>query len=132
LYFNLRPWDFQGGYPCLWSEYTVSVPEFYYYVTLTQGYQPYYINDRKDRVDNFSVTDNHTASARDRSNFSAGVTDFRWVMKDVPALKVESYTSTIKNHLSRIQFQLAELRRPYMPKNVMGTWSQAMYRIIER
>ena len=52
--FNLQPWDFQGEYPCLWSEYNVSLPEFYYYVTLTQGYQPFYIKDRKDRRDNFT------------------------------------------------------------------------------
>ncbi len=123
--FNLQPWDFQSEYPCLWSEYNVSMPEFYYYVTLTQGYQPFYIQDRKDRRDNFSVIDNNTAGATDRSSFSAGVTDFRWVMKDVPALKEESYTSTINNHLSRIQFQLAELRDPFIPKKIMGTWQQA-------
>ncbi len=35
--FNLQPWDFQGSYPCLWSEYNVSMPEFYYYVTLIAG-----------------------------------------------------------------------------------------------
>ena len=35
--FNLQPWDFQGEYPRLWSEYNVSMPEFYYYVTLIAG-----------------------------------------------------------------------------------------------
>jgi hypothetical protein len=129
--FNLQPWDFQGEYPCLWSEYNVTIPEFYYYVTLTQGYQPFYIQDRKDRRDNFTVTDNNTAGASDRSNFTAGVTDFRWVMKDVPALKEESYTSTINNHLSRIQFQLAELRHPFIPKNIMGTWQQACTELLK-
>jgi transglutaminase-like putative cysteine protease len=129
--FNLQPWDFQGEYPCLWSEYKVSLPEFYYYVTLTQGYQPFYISDRKDRRDNFIVTDNNTAGASDRSAFSAGVTDFRWAMKDVPALKEESYTSTINNHLSRIQFQLSELRHPFTPKNVMGTWEQACTELLK-
>ncbi|HKO80710.1 MAG TPA: DUF3857 domain-containing protein, partial [Chitinophagaceae bacterium] len=123
--FNLQPWDFQSEYPCLWSEYNVSMPEFYYYVTLMQGYQPFYIQDRKDRRETFTVTDNNTSGASDRSSFSAGVTNFRWVMKDVPAMKEESYTSTINNHLSRIQFQLAEYRHPFTPKNVMGTWQQA-------
>jgi hypothetical protein len=129
--FNLQPWDFQSDYPCLWSEYNVSMPEFYYYVTLTQGYQPFYIRDRKDRRDNFTLTDNNTAGASDRSNFSAGVTDFRWVMKDVPALKEENYTSTIKNHLARMEFQLAELRHPFTPRNVMGTWPQACSELLK-
>ena len=121
---NLQPWSFQGEYPCLWSEYNVSMPEFYYYVTLTQGYQPFYIRDKKDRRETYNVTDNNTAGASDRTNFTAGVTDFRWVMKDVPALKEESYTSSIKNHVARIEFQLAELRHPFIPKNIMGTWQQ--------
>lgn len=123
--FNLQPWDFQGQYPCLWSEYNVTLPEFYYYVTLSQGFQPYHIQTRKDRTGSFSVVDDNGAAASRRSSFSAGVTDFRWVMKDVPALKEESYTSTINNHLARIQFQLAELRHPFIPKNIMGTWQQA-------
>lgn len=129
--FNLQPWDFQSEYPCLWSEYKVSLPEFYYYVTLSQGYQPFFINERKDRRDNFTVSDNNTAGASDRSTFSAGVTDFRWAMKDIPALKEESYTSTINNHLSRIQFQLAEIRAPFNPKNIMGTWEDACSELLK-
>lgn len=130
--FNLQPWDFQGQYPCLWSEYNVTLPEFYYYVTLSQGFQPYHIQTRKDRSGSFSVVDDNGARASNRSSFSAGVTDFRWVMKDVPALKEESYTSTINNHLARIQFQLAELRHPYVPKNIMGTWQQASEELLKR
>lgn len=129
--FNLQPWDFQGDYPRLWSEYTVSMPEFYYYVTLTQGYQAYYIQDRKDRRANFDLIDNNSAGATDRSSFSAGVTDFRWVMKDVPPLKEESYTSTINNHLARIQFQLSEVRDPFVPKKIMGTWEQACSELLK-
>jgi len=129
--FNLQPWEFQSEYPGLWSEYNVSMPEFYYYVTLTQGYQRFHMQDRKDRVDNFVLTDNNGAAASDRTSFTAGVTDFRWVMKDVPALKEESYTSTIKNHLARIEFQLAEIRHPFIPKNVMGTWTQACSELLK-
>lgn len=122
--FNLQPWEFQGGYPRLWSEYNVSMPEFYYYVTLMQGYQSFYIRDQKNRTDNFNFSDTRTAGATERSNFTAGVTDYRWVMKDVPALKEESFTSTLDNHIAKIQFQLAELRYPYTPRNIMGTWTQ--------
>lgn len=122
--FNLQPWRFQGNYPRLWSEYTVSLPEFYYYVTLTQGYQAYYIKDQKSSTDNFTLTDSRSAGASDRVNFTAGVTDFRYVMKDVPALKQEEFTSTLENHIAKIEFQLAELRYPLTPRNIMGTWQQ--------
>jgi hypothetical protein len=31
------------------------MPEFLYYVTLSQGYQQFYLKDQKDKVRNFSV-----------------------------------------------------------------------------
>jgi hypothetical protein len=123
--FNLQPWQFQGEYPRLWSEYNVSMPEFYYYVTLSQGYQPFFIKDQKNRTASFVHSDNSGTGATDRTNFSAGVTDYRWVMKNVPALKEESFTSTIDNHIAKIEFQLAELRHPFVQKNIMGTWTDA-------
>ena len=124
--FRLRPWEFQGEYPTLWSEYIVGMPQFLYYVSLTQGSQEFYIKEAKDKIAQFSLeipkTEIMLSGTKDRMSFSAGITFFRWVMKDVPALKEESYTSTISNHVARIEFQLAEYREPYVPKKVMSTW----------
>ncbi|MBO9659296.1 MAG: DUF3857 domain-containing protein [Chitinophagaceae bacterium] len=128
--FNLRPWNFQDRYPTLWSEYVVGMPEFLNYVSLTQGYQSFYLKETKDKRESFSVEVPRPgvmhANATDRVNFSAGITFFRWVMKDVPALKEEGFTSTISNHVSRIEFQLSEYREPFTPKKVMSTWSETV------
>lgn len=121
--FNLQPWDFQGQYPCLWSEYNVSMPEFFYYVKLSHGYLPLFEESKVDRAGTFVVADVRNTGAS-RSQFNAGVTDFKWVMKDVPALKEENFTSTLKNHLAGIEFQLAEYRQPLTYRNIMGTWQQ--------
>ena len=32
---NLQPWEFQGAYPRLWSEYNLTLPAFFHYVFLT-------------------------------------------------------------------------------------------------
>ena len=120
--FNFQPWEFQGAYPCLWSEYNVSIPEFFYYVRLTQGYKAFSQQDQKERTANFKLADYTGAERADRFDFNAQVTDYHWVMDNIPALKEESYTSTIKNHIARIEFQLAELRPPYVRKNIMGNW----------
>ncbi len=40
----------------------------------------------------------------------------------MPALKEENYTSTINNHISKIEFQLSEYREPLVYRNIMGTW----------
>jgi hypothetical protein len=133
--FNLRPWEFQHSYPALWSEYVVAMPEFLNYVSLTQGYQPFYIKEQKDKRESFNVEMERDQLLRgagsERINFSAGVTSFRWVMKDVPALKEESYTSTLSNHLSRIEFQLAEYREPFVPRKVMHTWAETAQRLLD-
>jgi hypothetical protein len=46
------------------------------------------------------------------------------VIKNVPALKEENFTSALKNHITRIEFQLAELRPPYAYKNFVQSWSK--------
>lgn len=120
--FNLHPWEFQGSIPELWSEYNLKLPEFLGYVFLTQGYQKYYINDRKDNRANFTVRDTRGTESSSNESFDANVTDYHWVMKDVPALKEEGYVSTIDNDIDKIEFQMSDIRYPLTPRNVMGTW----------
>ncbi len=120
--FNLQPWDFQGQYPRLWSEYTVGMPAFYTYITLSQGYQPFLEKTQKTNIVNFQLNDPGGAGATEKYSFNSNVTTFKWVMKDVPALKTESYTSTLKNHIARIEFQLQSIGDPFQFKNVMNTW----------
>lgn len=126
--FNLQPWTFQDEYPCLWSEYQVAIPDFFNYVSLGQGYVPYFINKATssyksynvlERGESLSERDNHVA-------IMANVTNTRWVIKDVPAIKEENFTSTLKNHLSKIEFQLSQYRFPNSPvKVIMGNWVSA-------
>jgi hypothetical protein len=122
--FNLQPWEFQGQSPVLWSEYNLRLPEFLGYVFLTQGYHKFDINERKDNRTRFTIRDSRGAGATESVTFDASVTDFHWVMKEVPALRRESFTSTLKNHIAKIEFQLSDYRYPLTPQNVMGTWTK--------
>jgi hypothetical protein len=113
---HLRDWDFQGSYPRMWSEYEVMIPEVLDYVTLSQGYRKYDIN----KTDEFSQDFTFSNSARTADQASSGsykwrVFSHRWVMKSVPALKTEPFTSTINNHISKIEFQLSRIILPREP-----------------
>src|SRR5947207_5755959 len=88
---NLQPWEFQGNYPTLWSEYNLRLPAFFNYVFLGQGYQKFSIQTRKDTRSNFNVLIDNGAARSDNFSFQASVTDYRWVIKDAPALKEEGY-----------------------------------------
>ena len=128
---NLQPWAFQGAYPRLWSEYNLALPEFLGYVFLTRGYKKYDINDKKLRSESFTILDSRGIGASERYQFTANVSDNRWVMKNVPALKEESFTSTIDNHIAKIEFQLSEYRQPLTYRNIMGSWPKLANDLME-
>ena len=121
--FELQPWAFQGEYPCLWSEYQVDMPAFFQYVTLSYGFVPFAINTTDSRSVSFSLTFPGGAERDDHESFEDNVVTHRWVMKNVPALKEEPYTTSLYNYLARIEFQLASERFSFgVYKDFMGNW----------
>ncbi|MGG9970200.1 DUF3858 domain-containing protein [Ferruginibacter sp. SUN002] len=123
--FNLHAWNFQGSYPRVWSEYTTKVPEFFEYVFLSQGYHPFFKKNNKSYHGDYYVTVDYNGAygSPDHLKLSGTETENTWIMKDVPALKEEKYTSSIKNHIARIEFQMSGYKFPNQPpKKVMGDW----------
>ena len=120
---NLQPWEFQGGYPRLWSEYNLTLPAFFNYVFLTQGYLKYDINDRKQGNTVYNVAISEGTGPTERIRLESSYTDYRWVIKNAPALKEEAYTSTINNYTTKIEFQLSEYRPPLQYRSFLGSWA---------
>lgn len=120
---NLQSWYFQGQYPRLWSEYTVDLPEFFNYVVLFQGYQDLFDKAVKNNSSSYSVTQQGGTQQSQTLHISAGVTSTRWMMKNVPALKQEPFTSSLSNHISKLNFQLSQYRFPNEPvEEKMPNW----------
>jgi hypothetical protein len=127
--FNIQPWNFQGAAPKLWSEYKVTIPQFLNYILIAQGYLPFYAKDRKDKAGDFTIEQKKDGPygidvGSDKLSIHCGVTDFRWVMKDVPAMKEEAFTSTVDNYIQKMEFQLSGYQDPLVEKKVMNTWEQ--------
>ena len=131
--FNLQPWEFQGSYPSVWSEYKVSIPEFFDYVILAQGFVKYDINEHPTRFSTYNVRVSEDATQKSEEvKVDATVTDHRWVIKNIPALTEEKYTSSVDNYLAKIEFQLSGYNfkgQPY--QNVMGSWKTASEKLLE-
>jgi len=107
---DLRSWYFQGEYPKLWSEYTITVPSIYDFAIIKQGYHPYVISEAKQSEQTYNIL-NPGSSASDRSetfSFRATTTTNIWAMENVPPLKKESFTTTLDNHIAKIDFQLSQ------------------------
>lgn len=124
--FDLRSWAFQREYPTLWSEYEVEIPEYYDYVFLTQGYQKYHLNTTKEVSRSYRIrgAKSLTSSAANSEFVITGMAkQKRWVIKDAPALKSESFITTLENYRSKIDFQLSSVRYPNQPvQMVMENW----------
>jgi transglutaminase-like putative cysteine protease len=128
---NIDPWAFQGRAPRLWSEFIFSVPQFFSYTFVSHGYLQTFLADKKDRNEQFTVRSDGGTSATESYRFSSGVTDYRWVMKDVPELKAESFTSTLENHTAKIEFQLVSQNHPLMPRNFRSSWTGLAKELLE-
>lgn len=126
-FFQLRNWDFQGGLPRIWSEYSVSVPAMFDYVLITQGSRNFEIRDAAMTSDRFNILV-PAENAYDRSEvvgLNMNVYNNVWAVKDMPALKHEAYTTTTENHVQKIEFQLRSIRWPSgRVEDVMGSWTK--------
>ena len=122
--FELQPWSFQGGYPRLWSEYQVDMPDFFRYVTMGYGYVPFDITTSSSREETFHLTFPGGTEKDDKEDYSDNVVTHRWVMKNVPALVEEPFTSSVENYIARLEFQLSGYAfRNMAPKDFMGNWT---------
>jgi hypothetical protein len=136
--FNLQPWSFQGSYPRLWSEYELNLPEFFQYVFLTKGYQTFHIKETKEKFQSYVIrqpgetSDKGVRSEDQIFSLSSTNTISRWVMKDVPAIKEESFTSTIENYMTSIEFQQSGQQFPGMPfKDILGSWESLSLELLK-
>jgi transglutaminase-like putative cysteine protease len=127
-YRYIDPWYFQGDYPRLWSEYNVTIPAFYDFVTLKQGYISFVIDSSDVYSKSYNIVDRGT-SASDRSesySFQSGTIYHKWAAENIPALKEEEFTTTLRNHIAKIEFQLSSIRYPDQPvRLVIKDWFEA-------
>jgi hypothetical protein len=120
--FTLQPWTFQDEYPCLWSEYQVDIPYFFNYVTMNFGAAPTDVKDNS-YPSNFRVTVPGGADRDETVSLNGNVNTKRWVVKNIPALKEENFTSSLKNYMASVQFQLASVQFDgQAPHDYMGNW----------
>lgn len=138
--FNLQPWSFQSGIPVYWSEYNVKIPEYFIYKFMAQGYIPFFINENKKTQQQFTVRYESVIGLgiyQDRQPthsevYKMQVDEYRWVATEVPALKSEPFITTIKDYISKIEFELSVVKMPgTTDKNVMNTWVTLNDKLLE-
>ncbi|RSK35997.1 DUF3857 domain-containing protein [Hymenobacter metallilatus] len=128
--FNFQDWTFQRDIPVRWSEYRAAIPEYFDYKMLMQGYEPLEVQERNEGVTQYNITWSSSMEYGRRSSGGAQVvtprvTNHRWAMKNVPALRAEPYMTTTADYEAKIDFELAGIKWPDEPYTaVANSWEK--------
>jgi len=128
---NLREWEFQSTIPVEWSEYTVTIPEYYTFSRLLHGSVPFVISEIGSAPGSLTLSDKErtltnlynvqTKFEQTKINFSQGL--YHFAVKDVPALKEEPYAPAMTNYISKVEFELKSTQFPGKElKNYTTSW----------
>lgn len=98
---------FQSSYPTIYSEFVMNVPEGF-------DYQPRFYGEMINLE-------------RKTGNYASGIlkgTNTKFIGRDIPAFVKEPYSSTFKNYVSRLDYQLAAINRPGNYQNFSYSWEK--------
>jgi hypothetical protein len=121
-------WEFQQSYPVLWSEYDVTVPGLYDYFVKTQGHRLFTVDTVLFSSGSFAVNLMGSRPA----NWSGRTIRHIWALQDAaPMEKKEPYTTTLRNHIQKVQFQLSAISYNGYEKNYTASWPQLTYDLLK-
>lgn len=96
---SLNPWYFQKSIPVLYSEYVVSLPEYFNYKKIMTGYIALAGTERSSKTGRYN-----------NATFNMDVEKF--IAKNVPAFKEEPFMTTNEDYISKIRFELNTINVP--------------------
>jgi hypothetical protein len=137
--YDISSWTFQNVIPTLHSSYTVDLPEYYDYMTLTQGHMKAKEIKRDVMQRTYTLSEEGEATrmqgamTRNRFTISPNVARIRYVYEDIKPLKLDAYVTSLGNHIQMISFQLNSVKYPNQPARPhMSTWPQAMKGLLDQ
>ncbi len=99
-FFNFKGWTFQSDIPKIYSEFHASIPGFWVYNRHLRGF----LKLNKNLA-------NLTRKCFEINGANADCENLTYAMKDIPAfIEEEKYSTAKSNYLSKIKFELSEIR----------------------
>lgn len=97
--FNYHEWEFQEAIPKLYSEYKTSIPANYNYNIKLVGLQKLDVNTSELERECFTY-----------GTAKADCAKYFYVMKNIPAFVEEDYMTAKENYLSKIEYELTQVK----------------------
>lgn len=122
-FYDLRDFVFQTWVPTAYTSYQITMPEYFYYNVNMQGYE--IINTKKTPVnETFSVRYRDNSGRMQMDNVRCSAQEMKFVGKDLPAIKNDSYLWSLDDYISKVSFELQSIRYPWTTiKNITTTWA---------
>jgi hypothetical protein len=113
--YTLGPWYFQREIPTLYSEFDITIPEYYRYKPSSGGY--IYLNPKRETINQTFLINSQMLNAQSlRMNYIA---------ENVPGLKRENFVTTMNDYISKVGFELSSITIPgQVYKDFNTTWGK--------
>ncbi|MNK11382.1 hypothetical protein D3C87_294230 [compost metagenome] len=111
--FTLRSWYFQRAIPTLYSEYDITIPEYYKYKENAAGYV--FLNPKRDITNQSFFFNGQTLTLQS--------VHLHYQAEDIPGLKKENYITTMEDYVSKVGFELSSISIPgQVYKEFTSSW----------
>jgi len=134
----LDSWYFQRSIPIRWSEYYVTIPEYFTYMKNSSGFgsfSQYETNSKAAAITWTEINRGDLAGrgggiSSDKINYTENI--MHWIAKDVPALRDESFVGNYRNYFLGVDFQLSSFKHfDGKVENVLGNWNEVVNELTE-
>ena len=118
--YAVSSWTFQNTIPTLWSQYKVSILDYFTYSVNTQGYEPFVISEQTRDFQTIIDSD---------GNIATSTVDYKFAVQNAPAFRDESFITTSSDYVTMVTF---ELSRMDLPQQLSQIFSNSKYIINEQ
>jgi hypothetical protein len=116
-YHYLPGWAFQNlNHPCLYSEYSIAIPDWLKYLILHYGPDSFYHS---------KSTESYKSLVENNYSVASVVSNQTWVMKNIPAFSEEDYINNPVDYLDRIEFILSQSYDKKTAGDIAKSWKAA-------
>lgn len=118
--YTLDDWYFQGSYPTKYSSYTLTIPQYLKYKISAGGYIDIVQLKDQEVQESYHISATNTSNS---GNVTAAAVRTAYYAEDIPAIKDESYITTLRDYISRIGHELTAVDFPGSGyKDYSSTW----------
>ncbi|RYF74770.1 MAG: DUF3857 domain-containing protein [Cytophagaceae bacterium] len=115
-------WRFQQSIPVVWSDYKMTISNYFHFKGILKGYLPLTISENKPVSMGLIPTQNYE-----------GGTFFHYAIANAPAFRKEPYITTSADYVAAIDFELARVEIPgYVTENYSLSWGDMDRNLLAR